>query len=299
MTAAHPPALAKEESVNFRAFPAVLLLVGVSVGACTSGSGGEAAPKPLHLPPGTTQAFEMINFKAYDAVGASIWRYQKECASKRGYHVTEQATHDIGSSLIQTPSMMGDATEEAARRNGLHDGPTDDPGGSKQRPSRGESEALGACFTEAQDRLGADTQQKRENFIALVNDVSSAFYAEFRTFQDGLFVEANHCVADAGWKPTDVGKLDDPSISPATLFGVQTATPVARPDGRTLYNPLPREIDLAIEFAKCRREKGMPDRAVAQAIKLEEPIVSKYEQRIVEMNHEIDDLAKRAAEVLS
>jgi prefoldin subunit 5 len=40
------------------------------------------------------------------------------------------------------------------------------------------------------------------------------------------------------------------------------------------------------------------DRSMAEAIRIQEPIVARYEQRITELNREVRDLAKRAPEVL-
>jgi hypothetical protein len=278
------------------------LLTAVSISGCGSAEppagtvdpAGSAAPQ---RPLGSTQAFEIIDFKAFDSIDSAIWRFQVSCAAKRGFKVAERPIYDSGSRILQKPALMGDVTEVAARRNGLHDGPVT----TETRPPRASqatSDALQECFTQAQAKLGADTQEKQERFTALVNELSSTFYATFNVFQDKLTVEQHQCAAAAGWKPADPAKLSDPAVSPASLFGVQTAAAAAGPGGAASYTPLPKEIDLAVALAKCRVDLKVVDRSMAEAIRIQEPIVARYEQRITELNREIRDLAKRAPEVL-
>jgi hypothetical protein len=272
----------------------------LAVSACSSSPAAPAA-RPVSTataPAGAAQPFEMVHFAAKDAYDGAIWRYQVKCATARGFIVTDQPTYDSGSSLIQSADKLGDTTPEAARRDGLHTGPVPDPNWTPPpKPSAAVSTALTDCLNEAVTKLGHDTTKADDDFIALMNDLSNDFYTDFGPTLNDSFVEVNECVAAAGWKPTDQAKVTDPNVSPAQLFGVQTAVDVTT-NGRTSYTPLPREIDLALAMAKCRTNAKMTPRLLEVAIQLQTPIVAKYEQRIVQVNHDIDAAAARAAKVL-
>jgi len=277
-----------------RAGRATSVLVVLTVG-CAS---GQAPARPATLPPGMSQAFQLFDFASLDAATRAEATFVHRCAAKKGYPSPPPRPNDSSLLLLVSRETYGPLTEADARRQGLHTGPVSPPDAPKQvRPPFAELKAFGDCVNDAEARLGPEAAKTNQESLDLINVLGNEMNDRLSPKVDASLVKERECVVAAGWQPSDRGKVDDLSVRLPELFGVELG--MDREDaGRTFYSPTPREIDLALALLKCRMDMHLPNELLEDAKQVQLEVVTKYEQRIREVNARMQKLAHDSPKLL-
>lgn len=276
--------------------PAIMLIAACGRGSTRHVDTTAPAPVPT-LPPGLSQPFALLHLQQFDGVTNALNAYAARCASRDGFTVPAEQTDSTAGFIVTLPDF-GAMTDDDARRRGLHPGPPTTHVESS-KPAAAALVAVGNCEEAGRQRLGASFDQLERRVIELRNEMSDAYHAVMSPKIKEADAAEGRCVIQHGWsapRPGDVGNED---VSAYEVFGVppgQTVTDSA--DGMQTYLPSPREIDLALALLHCRRDLGLPQQLLAAAKATQLPIVGRYEQQILQLNADIDAMARKAATVL-
>jgi len=273
-----------------------LLLVAVTAGC----GGGHKPVRTVTLPPGMSQAFELIDFASTDAAHLAEENFVRRCAANKGFpEPAARTAYDSSKDYLVSRETYGPLTEGDARREALHTGPLSPPDAPKQiRPPIAELDARGKCIDEARARLGPEAAKTNEESLDLLNVLGNEFLDRLAPKIEASMVRERECVIGAGWKPVLPDKVTDANVGVSKVFGVQKGT-TTEDAGRTFYSPTPREIDLALALLKCRMDMHLPDELLEDAKQVQLEVVTKYEQRIGELNARMQKLAHDSPKLLS
>jgi hypothetical protein len=257
-----------------------------------------SSPTVPMLAPTAAEPFEIVDVTSWAAVDAAINRYVVSCARARGVDVGALPPSFPANLLLASFRNVGPRTEQDVRRRGLHAGPLASAPISKLV---GNASVVAAdCQERARGRLNAKTfDDLNSRFDDLTNEMSGELSVPLTPILDANERAEHRCVAQSGWKPALPGRIDDPDISPAELFGIPVAADVVDPKtGTETYVPLPREIDLALALFRCQQRLHSDDTTLDRAKEFEAPIVARHELVIRQLNSDMQAMARTAARIL-
>jgi hypothetical protein len=250
------------------------------------------------LPPGLSQPFALLHVAQFDGLFDAVNRYAERCAREAGFTVPAAPASSLATGLIVTLADFGYLSEAEARQRGVHPGPAVSHD-AQSRPSEAANDAVTACVGQAEHKLGSTYARVRDQFLSVENQLSEAFHAAMEPKIVAADAAEARCVVNGGWQPALPDEVGSEDVSIAEVFGVPPGRTVDDAStGTQTYLPSPREVDLALALLHCRRTLDSPAQLLAAAKAAQLPIVGRYEQQILQLDGDIDGLARKAASVL-
>ncbi|MEV0895812.1 hypothetical protein [Actinoplanes sp. NPDC049802] len=171
---------------------------------------------------------------------------------------------------------------------------------------------LEECTDEANEKLGEDSRKTIEAYNEVANQVAGEFAVFLRKRVPSDIPALADCLEKEGfplrdreaflkmWDVKHFGiklgankKIDQWAPSPAK-GGVQIGPPVAeRP-----YTPSPQEAELAAAWYRCDAASGRVEKLLKDANATAAEITARNEDKLAELNPKIEDLAKKAADLV-
>lgn len=275
--------------------------VAVTLGACSQDGQERSQPSGTgtqpHLPPSLSQPFALLHVQQYDSISNALMTHAEQCAARKGFEVPHDWV-DSANGFIVSLRDFGDLTEAELRAKGLHPGPPTTRSDAV-RSSKAAEDVLAKCREDADRRLGPSYPETDARVTALMNEMTEPYFAAMASMLRESDRAEAECAVRHGWHPARPKDVGSEEVSIFEVFGIEPGRTVTSATHETqTYLPSPREVDLALELLRCSRTLGTPAKLLAAAKAAQLPIVARHEQQILQLNDDIDALARKAAAVL-
>ncbi|WFE23289.1 hypothetical protein O7621_08300 [Solwaraspora sp. WMMD937] len=209
---------------------------------------------------------------------------------------------------------FGPTSEDEARRLGFGlDAPAQPGRVVSFDPSY--DRVLERCQKEAYDSLDSNTKKILNSYKDLGNVLMTEFSVAMDRFIENEMPDAStgllRCLKNKGYRPDDeVAFLANPDHRGfGVKFGdveggednwepkrVKGTVQLGPPIPAKRYIPTPQESKLAVAWFQCRRDIGLTPRLIAFSNTAQAKIVAQHEARLVELNTDIERIARDAAQ---
>lgn len=241
-----------------------------------------------------------------------------DCMNKQGFPQLKQSgikSYDGNAKIlvIDRHRFRGFASEQEARQHGFgRDQAEEPPPVVSSDPSF--DAALAACGIEADKALGEDSRATLDAYSDLGNQLSGSFGAWVRPALAKEMGPMLDCLAQRGYKVDDREKyLRNPynmrhfNIAPGKLDGAPYdwqpkkkpgTVDVGPPKPHLRYVPSSQEADFAAAWYHCDQSTHRLDNLLEGAQKAESEVVAKFEDKLTELNPEIEAIARKATQLV-
>lgn len=273
---------------------------------------------------GARNSFDIFLGEELGLIDYAIRRVRNECLADAGYpqnlNDMEQGPTRAFPNLVVTERSFGPTSEDEARRVGFGRDSAAQPARIVSFDANYDIN-LERCERQAHTVLGPRSEEVIASYYELGNLLSSEFTRAMVDLIDrdlpGIAQELLVCLRSFGYEPLDRERfLNEPD--PAE-FGIAFGDLEADPSGASTwqpdrvegtvqfgppipalrYIPTPEESELAVAWFQCRHETGLTETLISSLERAQAEIIMEYEEALTELNPQIQDLARKAAEALN
>jgi hypothetical protein len=286
-----------------------IVVVLTSLAAC---SGDDPRP-PIVID--EKQPFALFLGEALGVIDYAQLKMTNQCLAEDGYrHNLEtmvSGPRNPFDNLIVTARTFGPTAEAEARRLGFGmDLPAAPPAVVSSDATY--DRVLERCSTRGWKRLGDAAHRTYIAYFELGNDLSRPLMRSIDARLDpratgGMLA----CVKDKGYRISDEAafrRTPSPRLIGATIHPPETGddwqprripgtVEVGPPTPARRYEASPAEGAMAVDWLRCRRTSGLADNQLAVAVEIQRELVIRHETQFVELNPEIEQVARTAAAV--
>lgn len=243
--------------------------------------------------PFTTIPTELID-KFDDIVNGA----KSRCEIEAGYNrpLTSDEKQGITQLLGISTANFGIESDEEARIAGLHNGPVEESLPAPE-PSEAEYAIMTRCGDAVNAALTAPELQLRATGAEMVNSASDALSRGTQDTSRTVRKQLVSCVTEAGWTPADTFKPYDGESDYGSYFGVAVGSQT-QTDRALVYHPKERESELAVSFARCRRQLGTNAALLAAARSVESEYVKQHAAEIEDYRTKMSVVIERLQRTL-
>ena len=288
-----------------------LVALLVSAAACSTTTEGASDNQP------GASAFDIFLSQEMGLIRYARSSLVAECMADQGFpqqsELPDNGPQPLDSVFLDFDlESLGPVTEEQAREDGFGTTPAPEPPSILSFDPSFDSAAEG-CRAETEGFLGENT----ESTLSAYNDLGNQVYATFASrlgesseFRDALG-QLVACMSDKGFPPDDrEALLNDLEMS---HFGIEFGQVVYEDEGDTPtyepgtvevlqhpsgadYRPTSEEVELALVFVECRTTTGFNEVVGTLISRIQAEVFDEYEAQFIELNPQIEELARSAAE---
>ncbi|MGK5521144.1 hypothetical protein ACSNN9_17550 [Micromonospora sp. URMC 107] len=286
------------------------------VGGCGGGGPGQATGESTALSD-AKRPFDLFFGEQLGLIDWARIKLTDKCVALRGYPQVLQGglekPYNPFYHLAADYNGLGPVTEEQARRSGFREDRPATP--SSVVSSDKNFDAINdKCSAEASKALGG-AQELVNSYAMLGNDVYEAYRAEIHDLLEPHREKIADCLQAKGLRFDRRGYVKEDSL---TSFGFPAGhyeggdnpldwkpkrTPgtveVSPPWPAQRYVPSQQESDLAVEMFRCSQKMGVRQAFDEKSTEIQREIVERYEARFIEMNPKIEQMARRATELVN
>lgn len=298
---------------------AALVLAVLPATGCTKESKASGGPDPaIAAGADSNQPFALFLGEKLGNIDYAQRKIRNQCLADAGYPQNLQVMmgrpRNPFSHLVVTPKTFGPVSEQEARQTGFgQDVPASPPSVVSFDPNY--DKVFDDCTKKAWAKLSDKAEKVYFGYFDLGNALGSTF---LKTVNERVAASRwKELLSCLGAKGHRTAKEEDFLRSPSPeQFGVELGEGDKRAEQNwqpkqvpgtvevgpavpaQRYQPSPQEAALAVAWVQCRRDTGIAQQQLDIAVAVQRELVAKNESSLVELNPQIESMAKKAADLI-